>query len=466
MTERDVTSDPWAEKITAYSARTRIEQTDALREATLVRVVDAVGTALGATGNDAVAVVERYAGDRGSSGRHTVWGTSATTDVEVAALVNGVRTRYLDFNDAYYGLSSCHPSDVIPTMFAAALESGATDEVFLNGCQIAYEVIMRASDRMEPRLRGFDHVQMTILGALAGSARVTGLDEEQTRHAIGIGVTSHVALRQTRTGQLSMWKAFAAADACRHGLYAVRLAASGAQGPLAPFTGLNAMFRRVMGWSEDEFPDISLDSETQQPLGIANSQIKKFPCGSVGQSAAQTGEDLVAMGHRLADVESLHIRLDPKAYPLMVSPEKLQPTTRETADHSIPYLIVSALQRGQVTVESFDPSVIADPAVQAFLRENVTVEEDPALEGGHERGFPVAVTLRLQSGEAVEHAVEQIPGTPGNEMSLDELREKFDRNLARSSVTDRSADLWDAVWRIGDSKSQDGLLEVNRLLRR
>ncbi len=447
MQETDATRDEWAERLAAF-ATTDFEVDEELRRGILVRVVDTFGTALGATGSDASDVVERYAGDRGDHGRHTVWGTSATTDVEQAALVNGVKARYLDFNDAYYGMSSCHPSDIIPTLFAGAVESGADEATFLRAIAIGYEAIMAASDVMEPRLRGFDHVQMTILGALTGSAHVMGLTEQQARHAVGLGVTSHVSTRQSRTGQLSMWKAFAAPDACRHGLYSCRLAACSAEGPIAPFTGLNGAFRRVMGWSETEFPVLDLEAG-RVPRGIIGSQIKKYPCGSVGQSAAQAGEDLVEMGLRLPDVAHIDIRLDPKAYPLMVSPEKLAPRTRETADHSIPYLIVSALKRGMIDVASFEPAAILDEDVHAFLASSVTASEDPALAGGHERGFPIGLTVTRTDGSTFSFEVERIPGTPGNEMSDDELREKFRRNLHRSRIADRADELWDTTWSLG-----------------
>lgn len=463
MQETDATRDEWAERLAALSV-TDFALDDDLRHGILVRVVDTIGTALGATGADAVDVVERYAGDRGEHGRHSVWGSSATTDVEQAALVNGVKARYLDFNDAYYGMSSCHPSDIIPTLFAGAVEHGTDDTTFLRGIAIGYEATMAASDVMEPRLRGFDHVQMTILGALTGSAHVLGLTEAQARHAIGIGVTSHVSTRQTRTGQLSMWKGFAAPDACRHGLYSCRLAACGAEGPIAPFTGLNGMFRRVMGWSEQEFPTLDIEAG-RVPRAITGSQIKKYPCGSVGQSAAQAGEDLVAMGLRLPDVARIDIRLDPKAYPLMVSPEKLAPRTRETADHSIPFLIVSALKRGSVDVGSFEDAAINDSDVHAFLAANVHASEDAALAGGHERGFAIGLTVTRTDGSTFSFEVERIPGTPGNEMSDEELREKFRRNVVRSRIADRADALWDAAWSLGEGPGTEGIDRLRTLLR-
>lgn len=461
MQEQDTTVDEWAERLAAFAVAP-FEIDEALRQAILVRVVDTIGTALGAAGSDASDVVERYAGDRGALGRHGVWGTSATTDVESAALVNGVKARYLDFNDAYFGVSICHPSDVIPALFATALEVGADDATFLRACAIAYEAIMRAADTMPIQTSGYDHIQMTILGGITGAAHLLGLAEAQARHAVGICVTSHVSLRQTRTGQLSMWKAFAAADACRHALVTCLLARAGAEGPVAPFTGLNGSFRRLLHLAPEEFPTLDLEAG-RVPRGIATSQLKNYPLGAVGQSAAQAGEQLVAQGVRLADVARLRVLLDPKAYPIMVSPEKLAPRTRETADHSIPYVLVSALHRGHIDVASFDAEAIADPVVQTFLAESVDVEVDESLAGGHARGYPMRVRATLKDGSSVELTSESAPGTPGNEMTPERLREKFTRNVQRSALADRTDVIWDAVWGLGDAP--DGVATLDRLLR-
>jgi len=461
MQDQDTTIDDWAERLAAFAV-TPFELDEQLRQATLVRVVDTIGTALGATGSDASEVVERYAGDLGPRGRHAVWGTAATTDLESAALVNGVKARYLDFNDAYFGVSICHPSDVIPALFATALEVEADDVTFLRACAIAYEAIMRAADTMPIQTSGYDHVQMTILGGIAGCAHLLGLSEAQARHAVGICVTSHVSLRQTRTGQLSMWKAFAAADSCRHALVTCRLAAAGAEGPIAPFTGLNGVFRRLFDLTPDVFPPLDLEAG-RVPRGIATSQLKNYPLGAVGQSAAQAGEQLVAQGVRLEDVQQLEVMLDPKAYPIMVSPEKLAPRTRETADHSIPYVLVSALRRGHIDVATFDAAAIADPVVQDFLASSVIVSVDETLAGGHDRGYPMRVRATLSDGRVLELTSERAPGTPGNEMSPARLREKFTRNVERSALAERVDELWDAVWSLGSGT--DGVVRLDRMLR-
>ena len=459
--ERDATEDQWLQAIAAQAVTATEPPAGERREAIVVRVVDTIGCALGARASDAAAVSTAYAARRSGGGAQAVWGTDVVTDLEGAALANGVAARYLDYNDAYFGIEPIHPSDVIPTMFAVALEQGRSDDEFLDAVAVAYEVAVTAADLITPRLAGFDHVNVTMLGAVAGAARLLGLSEEQARHAVAIAVTSHGAFRQARTGQLSMWKGFAAADACRHGAYAALLASLGARGPASPFVGQNAFFRRALGLAAEDFP--TFPDPSAQPARIAGSQIKRFPCGSVGQSAGQAATDLVRRGLSLDEIEHLDLRLDPKSAALMVSPEKMEPQTRETADHSIPYVIVSTLAFGDLSVATFTDERIFDDRVRSFLRTNVTVGEDPELGGGHDMGFPVAITARMKDGRTEEHQVENPPGSPGNPMSRDELGEKFAGNVDRSPVAARRDELWDAGWALGGAEQT--VQRLDQLLR-
>lgn len=461
--ERDSTSDEWLESIAAFAAAPTAEPDADLAEAVITRVVDTIGCALGSRGNDAPAVSAAYAARRSAGGRHAVWGTDILSDLEGAALANGVAARYLDYNDAYYGVEPIHPSDMIPALFATALEQGSTDAEFLDAVATGYEVAMEAADLISCRDRGFDHVNVTMLGASAGVATLLGLDEQQARHAVSVAVTSHGAFRQARHGMLSMWKAFAAADACRHSVYSGLLASLGVHGPVAPFTGQNAFFRRALGLAEGEFPDLVLPKRGEARR-IARSQIKRFPCGSVGQSAGQAATDLVERGVRLDDVASIDMRLDPKAAGLMVSPEKLEPRTRETADHSIPYVVVSTLERGLLDVGSFSPDAFNDEQVHRFLRENVTVSADPALGGGHDMGFPIRLTLQMKDGRTERHDVEHPPGSPSNQMTTEQIRTKFDGSVSRSPLADRADEIWDAAWALR-SGTAGAVGELDRLLR-
>lgn len=463
--QRDSTADPWLDSIASFAAAPAVAPDPALRESILVRVVDALGCALGAEGNDAPTVAVAYAARRSTAGQHAVWGTIMRTDAESAALANGVATRYLDYNDAYYGVEPIHPSDVVPTLFAAAIEQQSSAEEFLEAVAVAYEVAMEAADRITPRLRGFDHVNVTMLGAAAGASALYGLSVEQARHAVSIAVTSHGAFRQARHGQLSMWKAFAAADACRHALYAVILASLGARGPAAPFTGQNAFFARALGLSPEEFPLLPLPARGSARR-IERTQIKCFPCGSVGQSAGQAATDLAAAGVRLGDVDAIDLRLDPKAAGLMVSPEKMEPRTRETADHSIPYVVVSTLARGSLDVESFSDAAVDDQEVHVFLRDHVSVGADADLGGGHDMGFPIRLSLRMKDGSTREHAVEHPPGSPNRPMTREELRRKFDGSLAATSMADRAGAVWDAAWALGSGEDGATIATLEKALHR
>lgn len=460
--ERDSTTDLWLESISEFAAAPAADASGPLAESIVSRVVDTIGCALGARAADASEVSTAYAARRSTGGQHSVWGTDVLSDLEGAALANGVAARYLDYNDAYYGVEPIHPSDVIPTLFAMALEQGSTDAQFLDAVAVSYEVAMDVADLITPRLSGFDHVNVTMLGAAAGVATLLGLTQEQARHSVSIAVTSHGAFRQARTGQLSMWKAFAAADACRHAAYAALLASLGARGPVAPFTGQNGFFQRALNLSPREFPQLTLPP--RESVGrIARSQIKRFPCGSVGQSAGQAATELLEKGVRFDDIDFMEMHLDPKAAGLMVSPEKMEPRTRETADHSIPYVVVSTLKRGTLDVNSFTADAIADEQVHTFLRECMKVEEDSSLGGGHDMGFPIRLRLNMKDGTVVQHEVEHPPGSPNNQMTTEQLRAKFDGSVSRSPLAERADAIWETTWELASGGNR--LDEINRLLR-
>ena len=87
-----------------------------------------------------------------------------------AAFYNGALVRYLDFNDSYPASGeTCHPSDNLGAVLAAAEYAGRSGEDFLAALAVAYQVQCRLSDVAPVRSKGFDH---TTQGAYAVAAGV------------------------------------------------------------------------------------------------------------------------------------------------------------------------------------------------------------------------------------------------------------------------------------------------------
>src|SRR5205807_9485531 len=147
--------------------------------------------------------------DFGGTGHCTLIGGGRTAP-DRAALYNGALVRYLDFNDSYFAPGeTCHPSDNLAPVLAAAEYASGSGREFLTALAVAYQVQCRLSDEAPVRARGLDHTTQGAYAAAAGASRALGLDATATANAIAISGTAFNALRVTRTGALSNWKGLA-----------------------------------------------------------------------------------------------------------------------------------------------------------------------------------------------------------------------------------------------------------------
>src|SRR5204863_436443 len=96
---------------------------------------------------------------------------------------------------------------------------------------LADELQCRMCDAASLRQHGVDHVTYGALSSCAAACKLLGLPPEKITHALGIAGVCNVALRQTRAGELSMWKGCAFANAARNGVFAALLASEGLTGP-------------------------------------------------------------------------------------------------------------------------------------------------------------------------------------------------------------------------------------------
>jgi len=128
----------------------------------------------------------------------------------MAAFVNSAMVRCLDMSDTYINVAVTHPADAFPSILALCEAEGLTGKDLLLATAIIYEVQCRFIDAVPYGHRGWDQTPVVALAAALGCSRLLGLSEEQTHHAIALAVIPNVALNQTRTGKLSMWKAWPA----------------------------------------------------------------------------------------------------------------------------------------------------------------------------------------------------------------------------------------------------------------
>jgi len=422
------------------------------------RLLDSVGVGVAGLDEGAAGVARRYA--ERSAGGVTVWGTNLRSSAEAAGFANGVAVRCLDFNDTYLSLEPLHPSDVLAALVALAEDRGIGPGALLEAIAVAYEVGVTLCDAASLRTRGWDHVNVIGIATACGAGRLLGLPVETVEHAIALAVVPHAAMRETRAGELSTWKGAAAAHAARLAVTATLLAEAGMAGPGRPFEGPMGFVTQVLGGRELEASTLARLETLEDPRRILDTHVKRWPVEYHAQSAVDAAlavrEDL---GGDLSGIASVRVDTFRAGFEIIAGDlEKWDPRTRETADHSLPYIVCATLQDGDVTSRTFDLQRVRRPDTLALL-ERTTVEVDEALTAGYPAGAPNRVTVTTTEGVALVREVAYPRGHARYPMTDDELVAKYRANVAERWSAGRSAAVEEAVWRLGEDDGLERLLE-------
>jgi 2-methylcitrate dehydratase len=414
-------------------------------------LLDSVGCVLGGYRERVPAIVRQVSRRRTLPGGTRAFGIAETLHPDSAAFANSVMIRFLDYNDTHGATVGVgHPSDYIPAALARLGEREITGELSLRAILVGYEVFCRLAEATRLGVERIDHVLNGAVASAAAAAVANELSGEQTRHALSLAVTANLSLQATRLGELSMWKGCAAGNACRNGVFATELAAAGLTGPPAPFTGRGGLFQ-VTGTE----PDMRWFGASDGPA-ITGCHVKRFPSGYFSQGAIQAALDLYG---RLNGRVPVAIRVGTFEFGKKVmagDAEKWNPVTRETADHSIPYVVACALARGRVSREDLDESRLADPDIRRLL-DVLTVEVDQECMAAWPQACMNRVTVTFADGGEESAAVRYYRGHAKNPMSDRELEGKF-RDQAAEVISDGDADaLVKAIWALDEADSLNSL---------
>lgn len=350
-----------------------------------------------------------------------VLGTQLRTLPELAAFANGVMVRYLDGNDAYPG-GGGHPSDMIPAMIAIANIKASSGQQLITAITAAYEVFYNFRQAACMRDHGMDHVFYTAVGSAVGAAKLMSLDRERLENTVALAVTPNIALHATRRGHLSMWKGSAAGNAARNGTFAAILAAKGMTGPDHAIEGSHGLRELV---SEFDYPPLPGNGRA---FYLPEAQMKYFLSESHSHAPITAALEL----HQqvmVEDIDAITIYTYWFAWHEIGSePEKWRPTSRETADHSMPYIVAAVLLDGRFGDAIFSEERLQDEKILK-LADKITIKEDLALSKQFPAKYPCRIEVKKKNGETVVVSVDHPRGHPRNPMSDDEVSAKF-RDLA------------------------------------
>src|SRR5438094_8563922 len=390
------------------------------RDALKVRLLDSLGCALGALDAPPVKAVRAELHEFGGRPLCALIGGGRTAP-DRAALYNGALVRYLDFNDSYFAPGeTCHPSDNLAPVLAAAEYADASGRELLTALAVAYQVQCRLSDEAPVRAEGFDHTTQGAYAAAAGAAKALRLNEPETANAIAIAGTALNALRVTRTGTLSQWKGTAYPFTAFGALEAVFLAARGVTGPAEVFEGNKGFMDSIAGRFEIAWEHEDLER-------VQHSFLKRYNAEIHSQSALEALLELRDR-HNVgpAEVERVELETFQVAYDIIGGGEeggKKEIRSKEQADHSLPYLLAVALLDGQVMPEQFAPERIVQPDVQELLQ-RVEVRPAADLTARFPAEHACRLRLHLAGGATLATVKSDYEGFLTRPMSWEQARAK------------------------------------------
>jgi 2-methylcitrate dehydratase len=359
--------------------------------------------------------------------------------------------RNFDFNDRYPG---GHPSDCLGALLALAGAAKMDGKRFLAGMIAVYEIFARLSDATTLSRRGWDQGYAIGIATAAGVANLLKSSAEATANAVGIAATSNLPLRVTRSGQLTPWKNVATAYAARNGLFAALLAAEGMSGPGSAFDGRNGLWEKVTG----PFDLARFPAEGGAYL-TPRVQLKYWPIETNGQAAVWAALELRSKvdPRDLKEIEVFCSKFT--WFEIGSEPEKWDPQTRETADHSLPYIFARALVDGPIRVSSFDDQAVLDPALRPLMQK-IKVIADDAIEAL----LPAKTLIRViaTAGDGTRHVVEVVNplGHPDNPMQDHHIEEKF-LTLAEPVLgNERCRGALERWWHIQDCDDMGALVQL------
>ena len=424
------------------------------------RVIDSLGCALGAWNAEPCAIARRVASEFSAKRGATLFGTGHRAPPDWAAFANGCLIRYFDYNDTYLSKEPAHPSDNIAAALAAAECVGANGRDLIAAIALAYEVQCRFCDTQSIRARGWDHVTYGAFSSALAAAKLFGLDAERMRHALGIAGVASAALRQSRVGELSHWKGCAFANAARHGAYAALLAREGMTGPAPIFEGEKGFEKLVSGSLQEARTWFDPASVSRRDWMILQTSIKFWPAEYHSQSAIEAALKLRPQISDMALIESVRIDSHDAAVDIIGSePEKWRPQSRETADHSLPYITAAALADGEVTEHQFAEERFTD-AKLLDLVQRVKVERHAELSRLYPGAVGNIVTLRLRGGRELSARVDHPRGHACNPMTDAEVESKF-RALATPQLgRERAGAALEWLWRLDHATNFEALWKM------
>lgn len=380
----------------------------------------------------------------------TVFGSGKLTSPEWAAWANGVAVRELDYHDTFLAAEYSHPGDNIPSILAVAQHAGKSGAELLRGIVTGYEIQIDLVKAISLHKHKIDHVAHLGPSAAAGIGTLLGLPTETIFHAIGQALHTTTATRQSRKGEISTWKAHAPAFAGKMAVEAVDRAMRGQTSPTPIYEGEDGVIAWLLDGADARY-EVPLPERGEARRAILDSYTKEHSAEYQAQAWIDLARRLRLAHPELSSDSINRVVLHTSHHTHFVigsganDPQKYDPSaSRETLDHSIPYIFTVALQDGEWHHErSYAPERANRPDTIA-LWHRVSTEEDAEWTRRYhsndpaEKAFGGRVEIELTDGSRIidEIAVADAHPLGARPFAREQYVAKF-RTLADGVLADK-----------------------------
>jgi len=419
-------------------------------------LLDSVGCALGGYQQHDVTIALEVLDEIAGDGPGTLIGSGKRMDVVSASLANALMVRCMDYNDIYWKQDPSHPSDIIPAAMAMCERGKLTGKDLIVGIVLGHEFEMRLCEASFPGVRelGWHHATLTAFVSPIVAGRMMGLGWEQIQHAIGISASRHASTGSVTAGKLTMMKNTVDPMATQSGVLAALLADKGYTGPEHVIDGKEGL-THVM---DSEWKLNILTDGLGESWRITTCGMKAFPTEALTHTPiSATLQIMQEQGLTHDKVEKVHIQSLARAADILADPSKYDPRSKETADHSLPYVIAAALVDGSVTPAAFTDEHIMDPTVRAQLNK-VEVVANADIEAVFPELQRVIVTIHTTDGQQHVKQLDYPMGDPRNPLTDDDVEKKFDALADPIMSEGARAKLKDACWKLDECDSVASLM--------
>ncbi len=387
---------------------------DEVTEMIINRVIDNAAVAVASIARGPGIAARAQALDHPATPGASVLGVTTTASPEWAAWANGVAVRELDYHDTFLAADYSHPGDNIPPILAVAQHVGCTGADLVRGIATGYEIQVDLVRAISLHKHKIDHVAHLGPSAAAGIGTLLGLDTATIFQAVGQALHTTTATRQSRKGEISTWKAHAPAFAGKMAVEAVDRAMRGQTSPTPIYEGEDGVIAWLLDGA-DACYEVPLPEEGEPKRAILDTYTKEHSA----EYQAQAWIDLARKLHNEhpelidpANVASVVIHTSHHTHYVIGSgandPQKYDPlASRETLDHSIPYIFTVALQDGAWNhVDSYAPERAGRADTVALWNKVTTVEDSEWTRRYHsldvnEKAFGGRVEIVLTDGSTV-----------------------------------------------------------------